>query len=1135
MSTTEVNASYQHKRPDIETKQNGLQYTKNKKATNGAIGHLYELKLNALILYRLLNNPKIKEFYMGSNLDEIGDMDDVCIRLTHEDSEKPLLILIQAKNKDAPSKIRSQDLYRARSAFYLPKSFNSLLLVKKKFDTIDEKKLNDDAMFSGEFDDVIPYFVFYTPAVSDFTDEIKRDSKHIDIVKDLIDSRKDDGDFFKFKEIIDLEKITNNANEKDIAKFFFENLYFCTNQEKEDGIDRELEKEIAINLTTKGSTFQVQPNAVYSIFYNHVYKWWLTQGKTFYLTKTCPYLNSTLNDYVINGYLTILTYNCVNQLEFYPIGFNEKSMLSTEKLLKCNVIISNSTLLTSIKLKQYLKERKGFSYLDYHFVSRMSECEFSNLFNEIEKTNMTILIIIDATKKVKIERLKKITNEFRKNIVVTEASQAIDFGNLDDVSVETDYIRGLVDIENDEHILKYKIIVQGKEIYLNNIIDDNSKYIVNAEILLTILNNECLELGRSLFNYDHKYLFDREVSNKKEKYTLDTFNEIKDKKSNVIVITAESGMGKSTLLTDLSAKMKTADSKTWIAKIHLQEYSDDFKRWLDDETEVGVKESMLLICKAELNATKGDILFDLKINNSRLEVANAGVRGTSLLLLKYIVHCFNEGNILYLFDGFDKICPHYKKIVVKFIKNLIPTKDKKKIGVGPQVWITSRPYNVAKRVLRAEFTEPLSLVALSKSQQKEFYTRYWQANINKKNLNINDSNKHIIKGNINNFFNKMSQNFILTSIHLDVMYETACSYLQKEYDCDEIEINKLTYRPDEQIKQELQLSGIPLYMELYANHFSKHLIENVLTTEKAGNSQKSDIWRCDTFQFFEDLHDTEFDKVFYKSSKPFNPDARARCRRARNISNLRHRKLAFYSLFHDVNDREYYNKIPELKTLEGEIPIIIDNIKNGKEKIGFIDNKHHGLPKFSNQTFAECYAVEFIVDVLKSYGTEPIGKSEIQFLINRLFDNKVGLMSVFDQKLKSDKMLLKMLSKPNNKKTIYKLLMMQSRDNNSLFNALDNGFKEIAKILVHSIECVMDIHKIRRFVEFITPDFFVYAASLNYIDLLNYVIGKIRLDDSMVDKISRDITVALNINSFNIERCQIEVMVERLRDLGIVL
>lgn len=138
--------------------------------TSGMCGQLYETKLLSLVLLRALNDDHIEHFLLGSNIQAIGDMDDICLRFNERGRQTPILLFVQAKHRGdtEKGKLTMENMQSAFGDFSIRKYFESYLKIKERF-----REDTEDPMFRGDFKNVKCNFVIYTSA----KDTIKKKTK----------------------------------------------------------------------------------------------------------------------------------------------------------------------------------------------------------------------------------------------------------------------------------------------------------------------------------------------------------------------------------------------------------------------------------------------------------------------------------------------------------------------------------------------------------------------------------------------------------------------------------------------------------------------------------------------------------------------------------------------------------------------------------------------------------------------------------------------------------------------------------------------------------------------------------------------------------------------------------------------
>lgn len=162
----------------------------------------------------------------------------------------------------------------------------------------------------------------------------------------------------------------------------------------------------------------------------------------------------------------------------------------------------------------------------------------------------------------------------------------------------------------------------------------------------------------------------------------------------VVVISAEPGMGKSTLLHHLAAITKKQRANVWVVTVAL----NDFTKYLD----------------------KSDFSRDEDGNTRNLIAAAAGVDAvTSKFDARLFNQCYNgNGELIVLLDGFDEITPFYTKQGLAVLRAL-------QQSAVSRVWVTARP-TLRETLQRATSTLPFDIKPFTPKDQKTFLRKYWK-------------------------------------------------------------------------------------------------------------------------------------------------------------------------------------------------------------------------------------------------------------------------------------------------------------------------------------------------------------------------------------------------------------------------
>jgi ankyrin repeat protein len=202
------------------------------------------------------------------------------------------------------------------------------------------------------------------------------------------------------------------------------------------------------------------------------------------------------------------------------------------------------------------------------------------------------------------------------------------------------------------------------------------------------------QASQGSFKTLRKYI-DTQISNTYTPMDLDKLLE-QAQNQRVMLISDIAGMGKSTVLTHMSKKIKQKFPNSWVLRIDLNHHTEELEILKKGATD---KEKATEFVSKKLLKLKNE--FDLKL----------------------FEHCSEQRQnirIVLMLDGFDEISPDYGKTVIDLLQTL------KNMSVL-EFWITTRPH------LRQELEDNLqqlsyTLAPFSRLNQVEFLTKFWLGN-----------------------------------------------------------------------------------------------------------------------------------------------------------------------------------------------------------------------------------------------------------------------------------------------------------------------------------------------------------------------------------------------------------------------
>jgi ankyrin repeat protein len=196
--------------------------------------------------------------------------------------------------------------------------------------------------------------------------------------------------------------------------------------------------------------------------------------------------------------------------------------------------------------------------------------------------------------------------------------------------------------------------------------------------------------------------------------------------NSMIVIAAQAGMGKSTVLTSLTKAMQNDKIKKWILRIDLNLHT---KTLNEIKTDSMLKSKKIKLDFDKDNQEYADVILKLLHKNQKVTKDNITVEQ------RLFKHLFENGKLCIVFDGFDEISPEYETSVMDLLYAL---KQKN------QVWVTSR-LNF-KATLEGKLQSlAYDLKPINEEEQKHFLFKYWKNKSKGNDNNIKYYAKQLVK------------------------------------------------------------------------------------------------------------------------------------------------------------------------------------------------------------------------------------------------------------------------------------------------------------------------------------------------------------------------------------------------------
>ncbi|KAF9812410.1 hypothetical protein SFRURICE_005521 [Spodoptera frugiperda] len=717
----------------------------------------------------------------------------------------------------------------------------------------------------------------------------------------------------------------------------------------------------------------------------------------------------------------------------FDITFNEhavKSLNLTEK--STNVIfVTENIPLTVVKLMQSLNK---FKHTKIYF----NEKDYSTLVAELTKIeqNKIIILACDNIQRSSNKRLENISNILNEKRIIIVTNTAV----LDTVQI---YFKDIKEIRDDgcsladmseksqKTVLQAKVNFQDVEVTLDTIVDEESMQTVEGVVLNDFINNETRCFSNSVTNVNYekvKHLYvDRRVcivcKATEARYIIPKQIVLSDLNglSKVVLLTAKPGMGKSTLLTHLSIKTKESNPATWIARVNLLDHCEKFNKWQENKVRIDILETLKFLCPIIVGGNgKSDLEFDLEESEGEVQLKSCRIDNPwTVFEIKSFLDYFNRKELIFLFDGFDEICPLYTEVVMSLLK-VVRNYTNRHV-----MWITSRFYEKVMSRLEQEFGLPYEVKGFNDAELDGYLWKYWQSTIILRTLNKRQCN------NLCSFMEFMSLYYY--DFHTKVstvlwekykmLFLRVCFnfvyYLRKElHICSEdvIKTFNLFFQDCNYIRRFTEAFDTPLHLYLCANYFQNQVNDERITPNR---------WNLDinAFTVYDNFIETKLKTIRFQEKNKIdlhNPDNLTIYEKIREDFFVKHYKLGAYAVFN-----QDLSKIFDEKELS-KIRKTIENIKIGTEKTGLVQSIINGIPTFIHRTFTEYFAVEYICQLLKSAtGTESQRKIW-DFILNVLFTKwYINMRQMFGYRLKTDNVLKATVYEHG--ETIFDLLLTQGK------------------------------------------------------------------------------------------------------------
>ncbi|KAJ8704056.1 hypothetical protein PYW07_013350 [Mythimna separata] len=959
--------------------------------------------------------------------------------------------------------------------------------------------------------------------------------------------------------------ITTDEYTRKVVSDFLSTLIFYTSQYNEKNVEETLKYEININQSDEVKHVEVTSDAIFLKYHDAIQKWSMTTeaGKGKYLEKEGSlYKKAAI---LSRNQPLISVINMMQRIKNKNYDFREETVnIKLDELVSGTIIDTDNKELTLAKLTKQLNNRDS-AVLDFEYIINLSPRDDKALRTELmdSKEVKTLIVVFDSTL-IDINSNRKLLNvassmKNKRVIIITDqksvekAKEIFSTGKV--IKDEKNRLIDMTKETRDSILATTKVIFQGDEVTLGEILFNNSIEDVSGDVIYKIMHSNQNYIGKPIINPDYKpelyvqrsvrqYFRDKFKPEKREaagssrsmsggdkrsgyekgdRRYLKTLYDLLDAHENNVLLIGDPGMGKSTLLTHLTFKTKESWSKPgWIVRVNLLEHTKQFSEWKVDKTDINALQCFRFLCQAALSKesdTLSRINITLVESNNTIYVKDFKGDEWTLFELKVFLNFYNSTEtLIILFDGFDEICPNYANEVLKLIKAV------KQFCRKHKMWITSRSYNRMNTILELQFDTLFEIEPLEGREQHLYLNTLWDERKILKNLDEG----HL--KNIDGFIRFMSQytneirfllkkceispsktvnrQFFLVNlgkeIPLIIVYLSFIKYLKSNLSFALSSVmdalNSLFNECYHSKLFENEFVASPLHLNILVDYFHNKIKGFNLSPTTWSKANES-------FDMYKHFLETKLKRIRYQDktqndmTKPDNVLAYKR-----DFAEFmdKHKKLAAYAIYgkclFDSNGLEQLNKM-------------IHELKEGEERTGIICNVLDDIPIFVHSTLKEYFAVEFICDLLKREDNQAF---LWDYILNEMFFNcNKNVLTTFDDKMKLDVELS--IAVKRSRKLIFDLLLKQSRNKNgeirsTLCEAIRHDMKHFVRILFYTvIDGNLDKNNLMDFIKIVKEtNMLIVAVKMDLVEPISCIIRAV----TKVDK-TKLITLFENIKKLD--------------------
>ncbi|XP_018569756.1 uncharacterized protein LOC108909812 [Anoplophora glabripennis] len=636
-----------------------------------------------------------KNWKISSENQNAGKYDDIVVELPGG-----IAVLVQAKHKES-RKITKEQLLSDNSKnadFSLPKYFFSYEEIKSKFRAqtviictntdINTKGLENYLTFQRANPENVLYYEHDCCSFYKFNENILPDLKRnaeVYFSKNLRDKSID-------------KAVITDKNLKD----FLKKLQIFSSYPCEDHLHKIIEGLISrsnpSSLCCKISAQEILRKMEH----------WFKQPKGEYLTER--QVKAMLCEIKSDKYC--------ESLKNYNLSFEQTDFSFTDSNRIFHIKVEEGSLLQLLKIHHALRDDKCRKLFVNPNEGLKAQKQVIEAF-ELQRYALLVMTWTEITEEAATNeitaKLRGILDKYKyKKVVLVEAGNS---KLAQRIGLDISKVDGSVTFDNfskdcQERLMNSKnVIFQGNTVSLKELLhtDTSIDYTksLNSLMLEKLIRGEKVTVGVQSLGLDkdiaRSYVcrsFEKHVDKGQKRGEPLSEESIFNVKGKAIIISDSAGMGKSTVLTKMSATIKERNSHLWVIKINLNDYTSILRNTLKKQTKV---------------------ISVVELLNSR--------EATKLTnQLEEIVFFMNEKVVLML-DGVDEISPDYTDLILNLLDQC---------QQGPnfvKIFVTTRPH-VALKLGAVLGVGTFKLLPFTRSDQVNFLTNYWIHN-----LNLNYGNK----------------------------------------------------------------------------------------------------------------------------------------------------------------------------------------------------------------------------------------------------------------------------------------------------------------------------------------------------------------------------------------------------------